>query len=248
MTIVVQQNTNVPVIPEPNYGVGGLTFLQMVQRLRQESATSGAAPATTVNQIGDVKRLIDWVSTAWMDIQNQKKDWFFMRQPISFNTVAGQQSYTAQQANIQSFGNYKRDSFRQYSLALGFGSEQRLNFIPYDTFRDMYQYASMRTTSQLPVVFTIDPAKNFLLGPIPNDIYVVNGEGYAMPTEFINDNDRSTMPSQYHMAIVWRALMYYGQYEAASEAFSHGQNEYNRLMNRLLDDQMPEVMFGAPLA
>ena len=239
---------NVPLLTEPNYTSGGLSFLQMVKRLRQESATSGSDPVTTVLQTGDIKRLVDWVSTAWMDIQTEKNDWFFMRQPISFNTVAGQSSYTSAQTGTTSFGNYKRDSFRQYLVSSGFGSEQRLNFMPYDTFRDMYQYATMRTTTQMPVIFTIDPSKNFLLGPIPNDIYTVNGEGYAMPTEMTLDTDRPTMPSQYHMAIVWRALMYYGQYEAASDAYSHGQNEYRRLMNKLYIDQMPDIIFGAPLA
>jgi hypothetical protein len=100
----------------------------------------------------------------------------------------------------------------------------------------------------MPVIFSIDPSKNFLLGPIPNDVYVINGEGFALPTELVNDTDRPTMPAQYHMAIVWRALMYYGQYEAAHEAYSHGQNEYSRLMDKLLNDQMPVITFGIPLA
>ena len=239
---------NVPLLIEPNYGAGGMTFLQMVQRLRQESSTSGAVPSTTVSQIGDIKNLCDWISTSWMDIQNEKSDWFFMRQPISFNSVAGQQSYNQTQTGLASFGNFKIDSFRQYRVSGGYGTEQRLNFLPYDSFRDMYQYGAMRTTQQMPVIFTVDPSKNFLLGPIPDDIYTVNGEGYAMPTEFALDTDRPTLPAQFHMAIVWRALMYYGQKEAASEAYSHGQNEYNRLMSKLYSDQMPTIMFGAPLA
>ena len=239
---------NVPLLNEPNYSSGGMTFLQMVQRLRQESGTSGSSPTTTVNQVGDFKKLVDWVSTAWMDIQNEKPDWFFMRQPVSFNTTAGKSTYTAAEAGITSFGNYKLDSFRQYNVAMGYGSEQRLNFVAYDTFRDLYQYATMRTMTQMPVTFTIDPSKNFVLGPIPNDVYCVNGEGFALPTEFSADSDRPTMPSQYHMAIVWRALMYYGQFESAPEAYSHGANEYRRLMNRLYADQMPTIIFGPALA
>ena len=238
----------VPLLLEPNYGAGGMTFLQLVQRLRQESGTSGSPPATTVAQTGDMRRLVDWISTAWMDIQNDKQDWFFMRQPVSFNSVAGQQSYTTTQAGIASFANFKIDSFRQFNPAMGYGSEQRLNFLPYDDFRDLYQYSSMRTTSQMPVIFSVDPQKNFLLGPIPDQVYTINGEGYAMPTEMVADTDRPTLPGQYHMAIVWRALMYYGQFEAAPEAYSHGQVEYTRLMNRLYSDQLPTFTFGRPLA
>lgn len=239
---------NVPLLNEPNYGAGGMTFLQMVQRLRQESGTTGAAPATTINQGGDIKSLCDWISTAWMDIQNSKPDWLFMRQSMQFNSVAGQQSYTATQAAISSLGSFKLDSFRQFSVAQGYSSEQRLHFLPFDQFRDMYQFGTMRTVQQMPVTFTIDPSKNFLLGPVPDGIYTINGEGYAMPTEFALDADRPTLPAQFHMAIVWRALMYYGQKEAAPEAYTHGQNEYLRLMGRLYVDQLPTITFGAPLA
>ncbi len=118
----------------------------------------------------------------------------------------------------------------------------------YESFRDLYQYASMRATQAMPVVFTIDYSKNFLLGPIPDQVYVVNGLAYAQPGVLVNDIDTPTMPPQYHMAIVWRALMYYGQFEAAPEAYSHGQNEYSRLMDRLMADQQPVMQFGAPLA
>lgn len=239
---------NVPFLLEPNYSAGGMTFLQMVQRLRQESGTSGAMPTTTINQVGDIKSLCDWIGTSWMDIQNGKPDWFFMRQPVQFNSVAGQQSYTATQASISSFGNFKLDSFRQFSVVQGYGSEQRLNFLPFDQFRDLYQFGTMRAAQQMPVTFTVDQSKNFLLGPAPDSVYTINGEGYAMPTEFTLDADRPTMPPQFHMAIVWRALMYYGQKEAAAEAYSHGQNEYLRLMSRLYADQMPTITFGAPLA
>jgi hypothetical protein len=238
---------NVPLIAEPNYASGGLSFLQMVQRLRQESGMSGSAPATVVSQTGDIKSLVDWVSTAWMDIQNERPDWFFMRQDISFSTIATQQSYTAAQAGVASFGNFKVDSFRQYRVSAGYASEFELEYMPYDVFRNAHLFSAMRSRTQLPLNFTLDPSKNFVIGPIPDDVYNINGEGYAMPTEMALDADRPTLPPQYHMMIVWRALMYYGQKEAAPEAYSHGQNEYDRLMRKLVRDQLPSITIGSAL-
>lgn len=246
-TIVLSSGTLVPSLSEPNYLNGGMSFLQMVQRLRQESGTSGNGPVTVAAQTGDYKRLVDWISTAWMDIQNERRDWFFMRQAISFNTVAGQRAYTAEQAGVASFGNFKRDSFRQYRVSIGFGSECDIYFLPYDQFRNMYMRNSTRTLTGQPLNFTIDPSKNFLLGPIPDAIFNINGEGYAMPTEFALDADRSTMPSQYHMAIVWKALQYYGTYEAASESFDRGKTAYDAIMSPLYVDQLPEFCLGEPL-
>lgn len=238
---------NVPLLAEPNYAAGGMSFLDLVKRLRQESGTSGAAPSTTVSQSGDIKNLVDWVSTAWLDIQNERTDWFFMRQAIAFNTTAAKSIYSASEAGIASFGNFKRDSFRQYRVAAGFASEMDLPYLPYDRFRDAYLFGAERSRTQLPLHFTIDPQKNMLIGPIPDAVYNINGEGFALPTEFALDTDRPTMPSQFHMIIVWRALVYYGYKEAAPEALTFGQSEYNRLMRLLVRDQLPDVTLGGAL-
>lgn len=139
---------NVPLLAEPNYAAGGLSFLDMVKRLRQESGTSGASPSTTVNQTGDVKNLVDWISSAWLDIQNERQDWFFMRQAIAFNTTAAKSSYSASEAGITSFGNFKRDSFRQYHVASGFASEMDLPYMPYDLFRNAYLFGAERSRTQ----------------------------------------------------------------------------------------------------
>lgn len=239
--------SNVPLLSEPNYAAGGMSFLDMVRRLHKESGTGGARPATTVSQSGDIGNLVDWISTAWMDIQNERSDWFFMRQPISFNTVASQSSYTAAQAGITSFGNYKRDSFRQYLVAGGVASEMDLPYLSYDRFRDAHLFGAERTRTQVPDHFTIDPQKNFLIGPIPDGVYNINGEGFALPTEFALDTDRPTMPSQYHMIVVWRALLFYAHKEAAPESLTFGQAQYERLMRQLLRDQLPEVTLGGAL-
>jgi hypothetical protein len=247
MTIIIQQQGNVPPLDEPNYGDGGMSFLDMAKRLHQESAGSGSSPASTANQVGDIKRLVDWISTAWMDIQNERTDWFFMTQPVEFVTTANKGSYSAADAGLATFANYKLDSFRQYRVAAGVGSEMELVHMPYAHFRNLHLFGNMRTLRQMPYNFTVDPAKNLLLGPVPDDAYDINGQAFALPTEFSQDSDRPTLPTQYHMMIVWRALMYYGQKEAAPEAYTHGQNEYNRLKRLLLQDQLPTVQVDGAL-
>lgn len=247
MTILITPQRTVPALLEPNY-TGGMSFLQLVQRLHQESRTSGSLPATTEGQSGDAKKLVDWTATAWLDIQNERDDWFFMRQSVQFTTTSGQSSYTAAEAGLASFGNYKRDSFRAYPASVGAAAEMELEYVPWDAFRNTYLFGVQRTISRRPHDFTVDPAKNFVLGPIPDDAYVVNGEAYAMPTPFAHDADLSTMPPQFHLMIVWLALMYYAQSEGAPESYTFGQNQYERMKKALMRDQLPEVQLGGALA
>lgn len=247
MTILITQQGNVPALPEPNYTQGGMSFLALAKRLHQESGTSGAAPVTTVGQRGDVKSLVDWIATAWMDIQNERRDWFFMRQPVQFTTTANVGLYTARDAGLASLASWKLDSFRSYLASAGYASEIDLNYQPWDVFRNTHLFGTLRDRRSRPYDFTVDPSKNFILGPVPDDAYVVNGEAYAMPGLFQNDADTPTLPPQYHMMIVWRALIYYGYKEAAPEALTFGQNEYNRLRGELLQDQLPTVQMGGAL-
>lgn len=230
-----------------NHQAGGMTYLQLVQRLRQECGVSGTGPNTTVNLSGEMARLASWIRSAWMDIQRLHPDWEFMRQPFEFVTKDGQQKYTPTEMLINSLASFKRDSVRLYRLESGVNDEWMLPYMDYDSFRDLYMMGSSRNIKQKPNVFTLDSQRNMLLGHTPEAQYVVSGECYAMPTEFKNDDDMPAMPSQYHMLIVYRAMMNYGQYEAAPEVFQQGFGEYKQMLTRLAMDQLPRMTFGAPL-
>ena len=225
-----------------------MTFLELVQRLRQEAGVSGGSPGTLVGASAEVQRYANWINAAWMDIQTLHDDWYFLRSTFSFNTVAQQQTYTASQCGISALGNFKNDSLRLYSPSLGYSNEMILPYLPYDTLRDMYMFGNMRTTYARPVAFSIDPQKNLVLGTTPDQVYTVNGEYYKQPSLLSGDGDTPALPTQYHLAIVYRALMLFGGYESAKDIFMLGQAEYAKILRRIERDQIPDPVFGAPLA
>lgn len=230
-----------------------MNFLQLINRTRVECGVSGSStPLTTAqNLTGESSRIANWVNTAWNDIQTSKEDWQWLRQSVQFNTVTQQQIYTPADAGIAStFGNWKRDSFRTSSVGQNYQDEQLMNYMEWTTFRNLYQYANMRNTFARPVVVTIDPDKNLGFGSIPDQPYVITGEYYLRPTEFSADTDAPSpyFPDRFHMAIVYRAMMYYAGYEAAPEVYSRGELEFKRLMNRIEIDQLPTMVSGPPLA
>ena len=64
-----------------------MTFLQLVQRTRQECGIAGDGPTTVVGQTKSMKRLVDWVSQSYVEIQEECPDFDFLRKSVSFNTV-----------------------------------------------------------------------------------------------------------------------------------------------------------------
>jgi len=225
-----------------------MNYLQLVNRARTECGVSGNDLTTTVGQSGENARFTNWVSTAYVDIQTARDDWDFLRGTFNFNTVAQQQTYTDSDAGISSdFGNWKNDSFR-CSLNASFEDEQLMAYMPYQEFRNLYQYGSMRTTYSRPVVVSFEPDKGIAFGPVPDQVYHINGEYYKKPIEFSADTDTPRFPDRYHMIIVYKAMMYYGGFESAPEVFSRGEYEFRRLIERLHIDQLPTTVSGPPLA
>lgn len=230
-----------------NFQAGGMTFLQMLRRLRKECGVTGSDPATVLNLPGEMGRLADYLKQAWLDIQTLHKNWEFLKQPIRFVTAPNQQKYTGSEMQITSFGDIKRDSFTIYTLGDP-SNEMDLPFMEYSDFRRRYMFGPARLQTNRPECFTLNGQRDFLLGPTPNAQYQIEGEGWAMPTELAGDNDRPACPGQFHMGVVYRAMMMYGLYESAPEQLTLGTSEFNKIIARLAADQLPTPTFGGPLA
>jgi len=222
--------------------------LSIVAKLASE--VGAGAPGTTLNQTGNNLRLVNWVDAAWMDIQMAHNDWNWMRTSLTpFPTVAGQQNYSpTTDLSLTDFGAWARDSFRVYDTAAGINSETFLNYIPYDAWRDSYLRGALRTTTSRPIVNTVTPDNSLAFGPITAAGYSIVGDYYKLPTEMAADTDTPILPTQYHMAIVYRAMMHYGNYYAAPEVISRGEAEFTKFMMRLTADRTPDVSFGGAMA
>jgi hypothetical protein len=130
---------------------------------------------------------------------------------------------------------------------VGIAAEQFLQWEDYDNFRNYWLFGANSLVSRRPYVFTVDPQKNLILGPAPDADYVIEGEAYQAPQGLANDTDLPSMPGQFHMAIVYKAMQYYGAYENAPDVYDRGMDGYDRLMRELMQDQAPQVGFGGSL-
>lgn len=238
-----------------------MNFLQLCQRLRLECGASGTGPVTTANQKGELLRIVTWIQNAWIEIQSKHQDWEWLRRPINgmtmvdgisipvgFPTVQAQATYSPQQIGISDFGMWKRDSFRNYNTAAGITSEIFMEFIHYEMWRDNFQYGALRESYSQPDQFSITPDKSLGLGPVPLVGYTVIGDYFQCPQDLVNDNDIPAMPSQHHMAIVYRALQDYGYYEENPGVVQRATAQLRPIMTRLENDRIPDVQVPGCLA
>ncbi len=226
-----------------------MNFCALVGRLRRKCRVVGASPSTLANQPEEINRLADWINEAWMEIQLTKSDWTWMRSSFSFATVNGQTSYAPAQAGIaaNTFANWKRDSVRNYVTSTGVASEVAMGYRDFDSWRDLYLMGANRSNFGRPMEISITPDKQLACGPIAAVGYTVTGDYYTVATELAADTDTPALPSQFHMAIVYKAMTLYGASEAAQEVYQEGDTAFKRMLSRLTIDRLPEITLGGAL-
>lgn len=225
-----------------------MNFLDLYKRLARECGVAGTL-TTVVAQTGEGLRLVDWINEAWNDVQRKHQDWEWMRRSASWVTIAGQSTYTTLECGITAgtFGKWDRDTFRVYLTSAGLPAEQFLAYVDYDTWRDVYQFGSQRDVRTEPDVMTITPLKSIALGPTPPVGYTISGDYFLAPSYMALDADIPALPTQFHMMLVYGAMMSYGAFESAPEVYQRGQNKYRELMSQLTDDRLPELVTGGEL-
>lgn len=124
---------------------------------------------------------------------------------------------------------------------VGFNTEQHLTVRDYDGWRNTYLVGSLRGTYQRPHAVARGPANTLMVGPVNDDGYTLVGDYYKVPSELSAAGDTPVLPTQFHDAIVYRAMMFYGVSEAAPEFYDEGKLEFSRMIRQIEASQLPRM-------
>lgn len=220
-----------------------MNYLALVKRLRSEAGIAGTGPTTVVGQVGELARLVDWIAEAYEDIQSKKDDWDFLRSDFSFNCTVSDPTYP--QATVSGLANWKPDTFRIYKTTVV--DELFLTYRKWDDFRNLRLRGAARATPGRPIEFSITPAKEVYLWPVPDFAYTINGEYFKIEQVMTADADEPVF-DRFHMAIVYNALMRYATYVESPVLYGKAEREYGRLITKLEKNWTPDIVLGGPLA
>lgn len=232
------------------------TFLELVQRTRLECGISsggslGNVPTSIAEAAGIELLLVGWVVEAWKAIQRIHDNWHFMRQSTNFLTISGKSTYTPTECGVPdgAISSWQRETVRNFHTASGISSSMFMSELPYDDWRNQYLFGSLQSVRTRPTQFAVNPADHGLaLGPVPNADYTVTADYFQSPITLVNDLDVPTLPSQHIMAIVYKAMMEYGEFDAAAETFSRGAKGYAAILATLERERLNQVVMGGALA
>lgn len=235
-----------------------MDFLALVKRTARESGTiAGSGPSTVSNQTGQNLLCVEAVQHAYELIQNAHAGWRWLRAEFSTTITAAtpptEARYTAAGFGLTRFAEWWRDApgyrpMRLYQTATGVADESKLKEIEWETWKDKWGFGSV--SANRPTEWAVAPDLRLCLGPPPNAAFTLRGE-YQKGNQTLSDNtDTPEMPSQFHMAIVWRAVLLLTEHdEAAVDVYVRAENKFAEIMGQLERVQLPQITIGgSPLA
>jgi len=214
-----------------------MQYLQMAQKVRQLVGMQGTGP-TSVDATGADAVFLTVVRDAWTDIQNRRKDWKWMRDTITFQTVVGTSTYTP--AVI--FGPVNR--FKSwYKESMYITKDSKKHWTPFVEY-DYYDYKHINdSVNTPPSEYSIRPRDYAILLSKPDLIYPVQIDYKKNNQTLVNATDIPEMPVDYHNLIVYEAIARY----AISVAIGHLYQEYAQktaeLWGDLFREQNPRTVF-----
>jgi hypothetical protein len=218
-----------------------MDYLALCQRLRQEASIAGSGPSTVVDQTGKLADVVRWINMAWGDIQRLRDDWKFMKDEFSFDTTASKRDYTGVEAGINDLRKWDRYSFFIFNKATGETDESELKYLSYEVWRGAFRNQMNVRAEDRPGQFTVLNNNSLRLEAVPDDAYTISGEYKRNVQEFTANTDVPTnLPDDFHLIIVWQALMYYASDQNAPEIMDEAEVAFNSLLFRLEIDQLPD--------
>lgn len=213
-----------------------MNLLELVQELHGEAGAAGRAPTTVVGATGEAARLVRWIKKANMYVQKQWENWKFLRCEYSQALTATDNTLPAPTVpNAIGNGMWDMTTFKLQRTTETFASP--LQCQEYDDVKSEV----VDTTPGVPWRVVIMPDNSLRFESTPNAADTVTADFYREPieTELALDADEPSIPEKFQRIIVAKALMYYGNYEGATEAKTQGAEEYSDYIAKMENSELP---------
>jgi len=222
------------------------TFLELVNAVERESGTVSKSQrlATVAGAPGRQEKIVEWTSTAWVQIQRARPDWAFMRAEASHELTVGQARYAAADLGVTDFAGWRREAdgatpFSIYDPAYGRADENRLHTVPFAHWRDTYDIGVHDALR--PSAVAVDDQRRLCLGPTPDKAYILRF-GYRRSIQRLTDDDDvPVMPDDHHEAIVWLAITLLAEHDEAGFQAGAAMIRYRDAYSAMVRDLTPEI-------
>ena len=192
--------------------------------------------ATTVSQQGDMLNVVEWIRAADYQIQSQYANWNYLWATGSITTTPSQSAYQKAIAEPEGADELPVDFNVLYPNSIKINGVCLLP-LTYQEFYSSGLFDSAATGP--PTMVTVRPDNSIQFYPTPDAAYTVDFQYYRTPGNLLNPTDVSLIPEQFHWAIIYLAMRFYAEYDAAQELMLRSTEGYNEWIKKLEASQLP---------
>lgn len=211
-----------------------MNFLALCKRVRQDAGVSGDGPSSVTGQTDILARIVTWTKNADEQLQLKNEDWRFLWAYGSGPTVAGRAEYHPADLGLSS----------PRTLSNVVINGEPLESQSWEWYLHNVLSEGRESEQGTPKIFVMRPDNKIMLWPTPNAVFTVHTDYYKRPVALVNGTDEPLIPSEFHEAIVCRALMFYAHYEEDTYLFQTKLVELNEWLSLMGQSQKPSLRFG----
>ena len=210
------------------------TFIELARDVRSKVGMQGTGPAS-VSVSGAEEDIVSAVKDAWIDIQNSRPDWRWMRSRVSFSTVVGTEEYTL--ADIFT-GSYRHRLWRKDTLYVTEnGKKKLLRPLDYDDF--IYRHNNDTTNNKISE-YTIVPESDAILFNSPDAIYPITIDYQKSPQILALDGDIPELPVYYHLLIAYAATEKYCAAVGSQSIYQQYASQHVEMWGQVTRTHLPK--------
>jgi len=225
-----------------------MNFLELCREVARESGTlaGGAGEIITVvdNKVGRIAKIVAWVRDAWVSIQLEHNDWFWMQREFSSPLSTGVMRYAPLDLSLARVAAWILDDCGDPVTTIQNPSadrsdESQLRIISFGEWRA--RYGRGQHDASRPTEIAVGADGRLAIGARPDQTYTLRGMYRAAPQVLAANTDVPEMPAHFHKLIVWEAIKLASIHDEAPFTIQTSVGEYARLRDALVSEQRPKT-------
>ena len=212
-----------------------MDYLTLVQRTWQKCGLSGAGPITILAQTNINARIVQYVSDAYLFVQQQHQDWAFHWAQADSALILGQSVYG-------SAADFGITDFREIDRVL-LQVDSKWQPLCFELNPAQAAFDNPGTDLR-PTKLTMRPDRNWVLNTTPDETYPIRFEYYRTAHMLTADADVPLVPTDFQWVIIWKALEYYANYDEDVSLREEAIMGYKSTLHRMEREYLPELTFA----
>lgn len=149
------------------------------------------------------RNIVRWVNDLYVQIQQQNLYATFMQERgVLFTTVPDQMRYEPAAGNVRVV-----DKTSLYLTRPGHEGRLPIEVRDYAAWIQNQRAGNLANIKGTPISIIKAPQEDWIVFPVPTQVWDVNGDWWREPTRFEDETDEPIWAVEYHDILKWRALL-----------------------------------------